>query len=147
MKKINLAICILFFSVVTLGQKQEPVNSKNDHQEFEGYTIRLLPAMGGTYGYDILKGNDRVIHQSRNPFTFSSKGLVKKEDAFKLAQWQIRQLKARRGSMAAKTATVNDRKIPDVLDKRLQYPGNNQTFSNQWLSPKIAEQLHITITH
>ena len=75
-------------------QRPEPVNPMKDKQEYQGYTIRLMPAMPapgsmGSYGFDILKDNKPVLHQVRNPLPFYPKGIQKKEDAYKIAQWMI----------------------------------------------------------
>ena len=146
MKKINLLSLILFFSIAIKAQKHEPLNTQKDRREFQGYTIRLLPVRGGGYGYDIMRANERVIHQGRNPFSFSSRGLANKEDAFKLAQWQIQQLKNRQSGAVGKAAiTRNSRKLPPVLAHRIQIQGSGETLSDQRMSPKIAEQLEISI--
>jgi hypothetical protein len=34
-----------------------------------------------------------IYHQFQNPLPFSPKGIQKKEDAYKIAQWMIRQYK------------------------------------------------------
>lgn len=146
MKKINLLAVLFFFSIAMKAQKHEPINPQKDRREFQGYTIRLLPAMGGTYGYDIMRANERVIHQGRNPFTFSSRGLAKKEDAFRLAQWQIQQLQSRQSPAVGKAVIMrNSRKLPPVLAHRFQIQGSGETLSDQRVSPKIAEQLEISI--
>ena len=146
MKKINLLAVLLFFSITMKAQKHEPIYPQKDRREFQGYTIRLLPAKGGGYGYDIMRVNERVIHQGRNPFSFSSRGLANKEDAFRLAQWQIQQLKSRQSVVVGKGAiTQNSRKLPPVLAHRFQIQGTGETLSDQRLSPKIAEQLQISI--
>ena len=146
MKKINLAFCLLFFFVAALGQKQEPVNPQKDRQEFEGYIIRLLPAMSGTYGYDIFKGNERVLHQSRNPFTSSPIGLFTKKDAYKVAQWQIEQLKGRRGLTQGKPLNPGSNRTLSPALARRQLQSNQHTLFNEVVSQKIAGQLQIRIT-
>ena len=106
MKKIYL-LMILQITVVTLFaqknepvnlQRPEPVNPMKDKQEYQGYTIRLMNAMPmtgsmGSYGFDILKDNKPVVHQFQNPLPFSPKGVQKKDDAYKIAQWIIREYK------------------------------------------------------
>ena len=76
-------------------RRLEPINTMRDRQEYQGYSIRLLPAMPTpgniiSYGFDILKDNKLVVHQVQNPLSFSAKGIQKKEDAYKIAQWMIR---------------------------------------------------------
>lgn len=79
-------------------QRPERVNPMKDKQEYQGYTIRLMPAMPvpgsmGSYGFDILKDKKLVMHQFQNPLPFSPKGIQKKEDAYKVAQWMIQEYK------------------------------------------------------
>lgn len=107
MKKIYLLI-ILQIAVLTLfAQKHEPlnlqrhapVNPVKDMQEYQGYTIRLIPVMYrsqgmDSYGFDILKDNKPLVHQPHNPLPFSPKGVQKKEDAYKIAQWIIKEYKS-----------------------------------------------------
>jgi len=67
--------------------------------EYEGYIINLIPAMPGSghiasYGFDILKGNKQLVHQPHNPLPFSPRGVQKKEDAYKIAEWIIREYKS-----------------------------------------------------
>jgi hypothetical protein len=102
MKKV-LLITILQIAVFTVvAQKKEPVNVTrpepvnplSDKQEYLGYTIRLIPAMPApgsvaSYGFDILINNKPVVHQFQNPSPFSHKGILKKEDAYKIARWII----------------------------------------------------------
>ena len=97
---LQIAVCTLFAQKnepVNL-QRPEPVNPMKDKQEYQGYTIRLMPAMPipqsmGSYGFDILKDNKPVVHQFQNPLPFSPKGIQKKEDAYKIAQWMIQEYK------------------------------------------------------
>lgn len=70
-------------------RRPEPVNTMKDKQEYQGYSIRLLPAMpmpGGmvSYGFDILKDNKVVVHQVQNALFFSAKGIQKKRMLIKL---------------------------------------------------------------
>ena len=140
MKKLHFFFCMLLFSMASQAQQQEPVNTKTDRREFKGYTIRLVPATSGTYGYDILKGTERLIHQSCNPFTFSPRGLAKKEDAYKLAQWQIGQLTSQRGNISRQTPGAG-------ASRKLQAQNKTVTMMKGRLSPEVAKQLQITILH
>lgn len=146
MRKCNAFLCLLFCFGAAVAQKHEPVNSKRDRRQIDGYTIRLVPAQGGTYGYDVIQGNKRVIHQLQNPFTMSSRGLAKKEDAFAVAQYQIKQLKAKASPLNQRgLVAANNKKLPVEL-KKLETSTNDETLYNQRLSPKVAEQLKISIT-
>src|ERR1700686_3540142 len=97
---LQIAVCILFaqkHEPINL-QRPEPVNPMKDKQEYQGYTIRLVPAMPipgnmGSYGFDILKDNKPVVHQFQNPLPSSPKGIQKKDDAYKIAEWIIREYK------------------------------------------------------
>ena len=103
MKTIYLLTILQIAAVTLFAQNNEPVNlqrsgpvnSMKDKQEYRGYTIRLLnlpvPGNTGRYGFDILKDNKLVMHQFQNPLPFSPKGVQKKEDAYKIAQWMIRE--------------------------------------------------------
>ena len=106
MKKIYLPMILQIVVFAVFAQKNEPisvqrpepVNSMKDKQEYQGYTIRLINAMPmtgstGSYGFDILKDNKPVVHQFQNPLPFSPKGVQKKDDAYKIAQWIIREYK------------------------------------------------------
>ena len=148
MKNINIAIGLLLFSMTALAQRGEPVNPQKDKQEFKGYTIRLLPAMGGTYGYDIVRGKQRVVHQSYNPFTLSPMGLSKKEDAYKVAQWQIQQLNEGKQLSAGRPRDhESDTRLPPALARKLHMQGSYGPWINQRISKKVAEELQINLSH
>lgn len=106
MKKICLLIIMQTIVFAGMAQKYESENRQRpdllnllkEKQEFEGYTIRLLPATSapgsiGSYGFDILKDHIPVVHQFRNPVPFFPGGIQKKADAYKIAQWIIGQYK------------------------------------------------------
>jgi len=65
-----------------------------DQQTFKGYLITVQHAIAGAYGYDISKEGKVLISQRTNPFNHSPIGLAKKEDAIKVAKWQIAQINA-----------------------------------------------------
>jgi hypothetical protein len=148
MKKINIAIGLLLFSMTALAQRGEPVNPQKDKREFKGFTIRLFPAMGGTYGYDIAKGKQALVHQSSNPFTNSPLGLYNKEDAYKVAQWQIKQLNEGKELSAGRSRDQqSNTKLPPALARRLHKQGSDELLINQRISKKVAEELQINISH
>src|SRR4051794_22957953 len=111
MNTITIAIGLLLFAIATLAQTHEPVNPQKDKLDFEGYTIRLLPAMGGTYGYYIVKEKELVVHQGYNPFTLSPFGLSTKEDVYKIAKWQINQLKAGKSPTSLESPAMQGKNI------------------------------------
>ena len=148
MKTITITVCLLLFAMATHAQTHEPVNPQKDKLDFEGYTIRLMPAMGGTYGYYITKGKELVVHQSYNPFTSSPMGLSNKEDVYKVAKWQINQIKAGKSPVSGGSAIQGkDIKLPPALAQKLQLQGSRGPWINQHLSPQVATELQIIIGH
>ena len=149
MKTITITISLLLFATVTLAQRHEPVNPQKDKLDFEGYTIRLMPAMGGTYGYYITKGKELVVHQGYNPFTHSPMGLSNKEDVYKVAKWQINQLKAGKSPTSLQSPAIQGRdiKLPPALEQQLRLQGSRGPWINQRLSPQVAIDLQINIRH
>jgi hypothetical protein len=86
--KICLTIAlVIFFVNVSSGQKL-PGNGF-DRYAYMGRVIRIIPAATGGYGYSIFFQNHLVARQSLNPFTMAPTGLKNKEDALKLARWQV----------------------------------------------------------
>ena len=144
MKKITTAISLMFFSTVALAQNHEPVNFQKEQMEFEGYTIRVLPAIGSTYGYGIWKGKRLVVYQTQNPFTFSHKGLTKKEDVYKLAQWQIKQLNEGKQFAPGKPVIQGrEMKLSPALQQKLQMQASKGPWINQHLPSEVAAELQI----
>jgi hypothetical protein len=96
MKKMILLVltAFFFFAKSHAQQKRERFDPLNDKRVMNGYTVRLIPAIGGGFGYDILENNKIVLHQYRSPMPFFPKGVAKKEDAYKLADWAIGDYKA-----------------------------------------------------
>jgi hypothetical protein len=104
MKKICLLMILQIVTFASIAQKNapanfkrpEPVNPVKDKQEYQGYTIRLMPALPvpgtmGSYGFDIFKDNKPVVRLFQNPLPSFPKGIQKKEDAYKIAQWMIEE--------------------------------------------------------
>lgn len=62
----------------------------DDHSAFlpkeNGYTIKIISAEGGTYGYEIYSKNKLVIRQLNIPGQSGNKGFKKKSDAQKVAR-------------------------------------------------------------
>src|SRR5690349_14775744 len=107
-RKLSLFFALILFALCGSAQqssKTSPVNP--DSQVFMGYLIKVIPAEDANFGYEIWQGKDRLLRQVRNPFTGLPVGLLRQEDLFKVAQWQIAQL--RPGSIAQ---TVLQRPIP-----------------------------------
>lgn len=90
---------LLFFSVTLLSlscvaqDQSKPVQpSVPIIQTFLDHVIKLKVNADGGYGYEVLFHGRILINQQLNPFNLSPKGLSSKEDALKIAQWQVRQL-------------------------------------------------------
>jgi hypothetical protein len=86
--KYFLALCLMVFSGLS-AQQQRPFKAVGEQRNINGYTVRVVQAMHGGYGYFILQDNKPVVEQIRNPLPYSPKGIQKEEDAFKIAEWLI----------------------------------------------------------
>lgn len=81
---IVLFILSLLLSASAIAQnRQEPINHQKDKMDYQGYTIRLMPADGGGYGFAIFKEKQPFVHQGYNPFTMSPWGLAKRPTPIK----------------------------------------------------------------
>jgi hypothetical protein len=88
MKKSMLLLAALFVVMLTIkAQSKSSPKTPND-VVFMDHVIRLYEAPSG-YLYDIFYQNNLVIHQNKNPFDQTPNGLSTKEDAIKIAKWQI----------------------------------------------------------
>lgn len=86
----NRLLLIAVFSAITFHLHSQTSDQKNsDEIVFNNHTIRVYKTAGTGYGYDIFYNNNLLIHQNNNPFTGSPEGLKNKEDALKLAKWQV----------------------------------------------------------
>jgi hypothetical protein len=85
-----IMLCVVLTSTV-LGQ-QRNLTRFDEIQEGE-YTIRILPAPGNTYGYDILKGNKVVVHQLFNHFPKGKRteGLKTRADVIKVTRYMLQE--------------------------------------------------------
>ena len=83
----------LVSAIVVELNAQTPESAKNSNEiSFKNHLIRLHKTASSGYLYDIYFNNNLVIHQNVNPFTGTPDGLTTKEDALKIAKWQIIQL-------------------------------------------------------
>jgi hypothetical protein len=89
-----LLLFITFLSFSCFGQTQPKASNAQAPvvQVFMDRIIKLNALAEGGYGYDILYQGKLLVSQMRNPFTNSQKGLPGKEDAFRIARWQVQQL-------------------------------------------------------
>lgn len=92
MRKVFPFVALLFFiTQESKAQQLEKFDPKNDKKEINGYTIRLVPVPGNTFGFSIVKGNKAVWSQLNNPFIQGQDGFKIKADAYKLAEWIVQQ--------------------------------------------------------
>ncbi len=116
-------LCFTFAGVS--GQK--PVKGARAVQDVDGYMIRVVRLVGGSYGYEIRKGPEVLVRQRRNPFTGSELGLKNREDAMKTATWMVQTVL----------------KKEQMLPQNLRLPA---AFSSRRAIPKtVAQQLDIAI--
>lgn len=73
---------------------------------FNGYTIRIFKTAGSGYGYNIFYQNRLEIHQEHNPFTNAPGGLKIKDDALRIAKWQVIHLNPTDQRIAQSPQTV-----------------------------------------
>ena len=86
----NRLLLIAVFSAIMFQLHAQTKDLKNTSDVvFNGLTIRVYKTIGTGYGYDIFYNSSLLIHQNNNPFTGSPEGLKNKEDALKLAKWQV----------------------------------------------------------
>jgi len=98
MKKIFLPMLLLLSALNAFAQRHdsigfrrlEPIDFLRDKQEYKGFMIMLRPEVIRGYQFDILRDNKAIENGFANPLPFS-RGLRKKEDAYKVAQWIINE--------------------------------------------------------
>jgi len=101
MKKILLILLLQITALIIYAQKVDsnslarkvPVIEMNNTRDYSGFTIKLIPKNLASYSFDILTGTKTLAHHFQDPLPFSQKGVQKKEDAYKIAQWMINQYK------------------------------------------------------
>ena len=101
MKQFSFLLLLLIAGSMSMAQNNTKPFKPEEIKEGE-YTIRLMPAPGNTFLYDILKGEQVILHQSFHPVNGPGKmqGFKEKADAIKLARWQVTETK-RTGKMPA----------------------------------------------
>jgi hypothetical protein len=101
MKKIGLVLLLQVMIYAGYAQKQDSliylqklaVADANDSRPYSGFTIKLVSNETRSYHFDILSGDRSVTHHFQNPLPFSAKGIQKRDDAYKIAQWIINEYK------------------------------------------------------
>jgi hypothetical protein len=100
MKKILLTLLLLAAAFINHAQKidssniltNDPVVAMNNSRIYYGFTIKLISKNITSYSFDIL-ADKNLAHHFQNPLPFARKGIQKKEDAYKVAQWIISEYK------------------------------------------------------
>ena len=100
MKKILLTLLLLAAVFIVHAQNidssniltNESVIAANNSRIYNGFTIKLISKDITSYSFDILAENN-LAHHFQNPLPFARKGIQKKEDAYKIAQWIISEYK------------------------------------------------------
>ncbi len=101
MKQILLILVLQLATLIIHAQKVDPnsiarrvpVMEMNNTRDYSGFTIQLISKNLDRYSFDILTGTKTMAHHFQDPLPFSPKGIQKKEDAYKIAQWMINQYK------------------------------------------------------
>src|SRR5215203_6189249 len=84
-------LLLLFFSLGLSAQERENVKPE-DKKQVDGLTVVLKQAPHNSFLFDILDGPVQInIASDQNPATGLKKGFASREDAFKVAQWMIKQ--------------------------------------------------------
>lgn len=83
---VLLASCCL--PQTSPAQRVESAEVRDVH-DVNGYTIRIVRMERDSYGYEIRRGPEVLVHQRRNPFTGSERGLERKVDALNTATWLV----------------------------------------------------------
>ncbi|MDP9229373.1 MAG: DUF4907 domain-containing protein [Bacteroidota bacterium] len=92
--KLLIGLFLFVMAADASAQKKEPpVNWHKDKKQVDNFTIRLLPSIGNTYGYEIQVAEITLERQYYNPFAKAPMGFRKKEDAYKVATWVIKEFK------------------------------------------------------
>jgi hypothetical protein len=98
MKKILLPMLLLLPAFNAFAQKHDSIESRTikpfnllrETQEYKGFVITLRAEIDKIYGFDISLDHKAMGNGFPNPLPFS-RGIRKKEDAYKIAQWIINE--------------------------------------------------------
>ncbi len=88
MKKFVLLTAVLFSAVLSLKAQAKNPPKNQDVVLFMNHVIQLHKASTG-YLYVVYYENNLVLNQNSNPFNQSKNGFLKKEEALRIAKWQI----------------------------------------------------------
>ena len=91
--------------------KQEIKEQKNPYADAE-ISIKIIPSVNKTFGYDILVQGKQLIHQPNIPAMPGNEGFKTKKSAQKVAEFVVKKI--RKNEMPP-TVSVEDLKKMDVL--------------------------------
>ena len=91
--------------------KQEVKEQKNPYADAE-ISIKIIPSINKTFGYDILVQGKQLIHQPNIPAMPGNEGFKTKKSAQKVAEFVVKKI--RKNGMPP-TVSVEDMKKKDVL--------------------------------
>jgi hypothetical protein len=98
-------------SVEKVAGKQEAKQQNNPYAKAE-ITIKIIPSVNNTFGYDIFIDGQPVLHQPHIPALPGNKGFTTKAKAQKVAEFVVKKI--RKNNMPP-TVTIDDLKKMDVL--------------------------------
>lgn len=124
--KIKSLFPLLFLMVASpcfAQQAPDPQKGKIK-REVNGYTIRIVHNDQNTYGYLIYKDKEHFVKQLRNPYTQSTVGLKSTEDAFKTAEWIVKNIIDLPGALSPSkreyTMLKLRQRLPEAIATRLK---------------------------
>ena len=91
--------------------KQEVKQQKNPYANAE-ITIKIIPSINNTFGYDILLNGKPLVHQPHIPAMPGNKGFTTKERAQKVAEFVVKKI---RTNNMPPTVSVDDLNRMGVL--------------------------------
>jgi hypothetical protein len=98
-------------SVEKVSGKQEVKQQNNPYAKAE-ITIKIIPSVNKTFGYDIFINGQPALHQPHIPALPGNKGFTTKERAQKVAEFVVNKI---RKNEIPPTVTIDDLKKMDVL--------------------------------
>ncbi len=119
--KLNAAVLVMLFSVAGLAgtslstdaaaDKEEAKEQKNPYVNAE-ITIKIIPSVNNTFGYDILLYGRPLVHQPSIPGLPGNDGFTTKERAQTVAEFVVKKI---RNNEIPPTVTIEDLNTMGVL--------------------------------
>ena len=121
--KITFFLAFLFLLFIFAGVLPQPISAvensvkkevkeqKNPYANAE-ISIKIIPSINKTFGYDILVQGKQLIHQPNIPAMPGNEGFKTKKSAQKVAEFVVKKI--RKNEMPP-TLSVEDLKKMDVL--------------------------------